>query len=103
MQSAWTAIEETFSVAGEAELQRVEEELESVSFDGSALSSITNLNALFHRLKAAGGMISENQKTLKLLKILPQDYSEVVKQIRTEASYRMVDKSYNFSKVVHVL
>ena len=100
LPEAWTAIKEACTLADDVELQKVEDELEKFQFDGAVLSTITSLLALLHRLSAVGGEISDNQKTLKLLKILPKSYTELVLQIKTDSVFRKPDSSFDFTQVV---
>lgn len=99
LKDAWNAVVETCSFADDVELQKVEEELENFTCQ-EVLSGITTLKALFHRLKAAGGTISDSQKSLKLLKALPKNYNELVMQIKTSSEYRNEDSTYNYEKVI---
>lgn len=78
LTDAWNAIVDLCSMADDVELQKAEEELESFSFDGSVLTTIAGLKSVFERLKSAGGTISDSQKVLKLLKILPKSYEELI-------------------------
>ena len=100
LSDTWLALENACNLADEVELHRVEEEIERFSGAGSVLMSTTKLQSLFSRLVAAGGAISETQKTLKLLKILPKSYDEFALNIKTNKVFRNHDNTYNFEKIV---
>ena len=100
LSGAWVALESACNLAEEVELHQVEAEIESFRGAGSVLMSTTKLQSLFSRLVAAGGAISDTQKTLKLLKILPRSYDEFALNIKTDNSFRNENNSYNFEKIV---
>ena len=100
LSGAWAALESACNLAEEVELHRVEAEIESFKGAGSVLMSTTKLQSLFSRLVAAGGSISDTQKTLKLLKFLPRSYDEFALNIKTDKSFRNENNSYNFQKIV---
>ena len=103
LPNAWKAVKEACGVADEVELQRLEEEIEELTFQKSVLVTVTTLKSLYTRLEAVGGSLSETQKTLKLLKILPRSYQELVLNIKTSDAYRNQNKTYNFTKVVNAV
>ena len=100
LSSAWTAVKDACNLADEVELHQIEEEIEKFTGSPSVLITTTKLVSLFSRLVQAGGAISDNQKTLKLLKALPRNYDEFALNIKTNKTYRNENNTYNFEKIV---
>ena len=103
VSEAWAALEASCGVTNEVEIQKCEELLETFTSRGSVQESIAAFTAIVNRLENAGGKISSTQKTLKLLKVLPESYDNWILEIRTSTAVRKEDKSYDFDKIVQRL
>ena len=103
VSEAWEVVTQLCGVAEENELQSVEEEIEQLKFEDTALSLLSTLKALYAKLEKLGGKATNNQKTLRLLRLLPASYESFVIDVKTDRALRGRSGEYNFDKVADKL
>ena len=106
----WECLNDLCEQPPGTELLRVQTEIEGLTSSTPLSNCLLNLKRLLRELEALGGVMSLNQKTVKLLKILPQRYSELILAIQTTDLYKIhtlqgnpavltPTNDYDFSKI----
>ena len=103
VSEAWQVVTQLCGVKEENELQAVEEEIEQLKFEDTALSLLSTLKALYTKLEKLGGKATSNQKTLRLLRLLPEKYESFVIDVKTDKCLRERSGMYDFDKVAERL
>ena len=105
VSEAWHEIRTLCEVSTSQKVFALQQALEKFEFSKPATSCLVKLRTIFRELEQRGGTTSETQKSVKLLSILPPEYNELVKTIKTSETYQTTEEgnlqnsSLDFKKV----
>ena len=85
---AWNEIRTLCEVTNSQKVYALQTAIESFEFSAPATSCLVKLRTLYRELEQRGGKVSQTQKSVKILSILPSEYSELAKTIRTSTLYQ---------------
>lgn len=103
VNEAWKSLSQVYGASPELELQETERKIENFNFSNeNLLEDLSELLMLYEALERLGGKVSVNQKTLKLFKCLPVEFSVFVIEYKTSSKWK-ASGEYLFSDIVEHL
>ena len=73
VSEAWQVVTQLCGVKEKNELQAVEEQIEQVKFDDTALSLLSTLKVLYTKLEKLGGKATSNKKNAPIVEVVTSE------------------------------
>ena len=85
----WTCLKELCEQPKGAELLKIQQEIEHLQTSEPVSTSLVSLKRLLRQLEQYGGTMTANQKTIKLLTLLPDSFRELKLNVQTTDQYKV--------------
>ena len=104
-KKVWTCLKELCQQAKATQLFHAEQQLENLQPLDTVTDTLLHLKRLIQEIETNGGKLTANQQVLKLLKLLPETYTELKLQVQTTDTYKVESdkETFDFEKVFNAV
>lgn len=100
---AWKQVSQICDRDKEAEMLQLQAEFVQLSSSSNMVDTLTKFQTLVRKLEVLGSSITENEKAVKLLSLLPRSDAEFIVQVKTTNEFRNVSGNYDFEKLLSMV